>query len=82
MRGELHAGLDSLRGELHAGLVDVQKQFLEQQQQIANVRAELGKEIGDVRKEITVQTRWLLTVLVAATILIPVMQRVLAALFA
>ena len=56
--------------------------------EIGGVRADLGreiadvrKEIGDVRKEITVQTRWLLTVLVAATILIPVMQRVLAALF-
>ena len=81
LRSELHAGLDALRSETHAGFVDVQKQFLEQQQQIANVRADLGKEIGDVRKEITVQTRWLLTVLVAATILIPVMQRVLAALF-
>ena len=88
LRSELHAGLDALRSEMHAGFVDVQKQFLEQQQQIANVRADLGKEItdvrkeiGDVRKEITVQTRWLLTVLVAATILIPVMQRVLAALF-
>ena len=88
LRVETHAGLDALRSEMHAGFVDVQKQFLEQQQQIANVRADLGKEIadvrkeiGDVRKEITVQTRWLLTVLVAATILIPVMQRVLAALF-
>ncbi len=42
---------------------------------------EVRKEVGEVRKEITVQTRWLLTVLVAATILVPVMQRVLAALF-
>ena len=77
----LRAGLDALRGEMHAGFLDVQKQLVQQQQQIGNVRADLGKEIGDVRKEITVQTRWLLTVLVAATILIPVMQRVLAALF-
>ena len=81
LRVETHAGLDALRSEMHAGFVDVQKQLLEQQQQIANVRADLGREIADVRKEITVQTRWLLTVLVAATILIPVMQRVLAALF-
>ena len=92
LRSELHAALDALRAEMHAGFMDVQKQFLQQQQlignlradfskEIGNLRADLGKEIGDVRKEITVQTRWLLTVLVAATILIPVMQRVLAALF-
>ncbi len=55
--------------------------------QIADVRTELGKEIadvrkdlGDVRKEITVQTRWILAVIVAATVLFPVMQRVMAAL--
>ena len=99
LRDEMHAALDALRAEMHAGFMDVQKQFLQQQQLIGNLRADvskeignlradvskeignLRKEIGDVRKEITVQTRWLLTVLVAATILIPVMQRVLAALF-
>ena len=99
LRSEMHAALDALRAEMHAGFMDVQKQFLQQQQLIGNLRADvskeignlradvskeigdLRKEIGDVRKEITVQTRWLLTVLVAATILIPVMQRVLAALF-
>ncbi len=95
LRSEMHAALDALRSEMHAGFMDVQKQFLQQQQLIGNLRADFSKEIGDVRKEIgdvrkeigdvrkeiTVQTRWLLTVLVAATILIPVMQRVLAALF-
>ena len=92
LRGEMHSGFDALRSEMHAGFMDVQKQFVQQQQEIGDVRAELSKEIGDVRaelskevgdvrKEITIQTRWLLTVLVAATILIPVMQRVLAALF-
>jgi hypothetical protein len=72
---------DALRSEMHAGFLDMQKQLLAQQQEIGSVRADLGKEIGEVRKEITVQTRWLLTVLVAATILVPVMQRVLQALF-
>ena len=105
---------DALRSEMHAGFLDLQKQLLDQQQQltsmakeigsvradltkeIGSVRADLTKEIGsmradltkeigsvraDLRKEITVQTRWLLTVLVAATILIPVMQRVLGAAF-
>ena len=92
LRSEMHAGLDALRSEMHAGFLDLQKQLLDQQQQltamakeIGSVRADLSKEIGsvraDLRKEITVQTRWLLTVLVAATILIPVMQRVLGAVF-
>ena len=92
LRSEMHAGLDALRSEMHAGFLDLQKQLLNQQQQltsmtkeIGSVRADLTKEIGsvraDLRKEITVQTRWLLTVLVAATILIPVMQRLLGAVF-
>ncbi len=92
LRSEMHAGLDALRSEMHAGFMDVQKQLLEHLQQIGSVRADLGKEIGSLRadlggeigevhKQITVQTRWLLTVLVAATILIPVMQRVLTAVF-
>ena len=34
-----------------------------------------------MHKAIAVQTRWLLTVLIAATVLIPVIQRVLAAVF-
>ena len=81
LRTEMHAGFDAVRSEMHAGFLDMQKQLLAQQQEIGSVRADLGKEIGEVRKEITVQTRWLLTVLVAATILIPVMLRVLQALF-
>ena len=70
---ELQEQIGSVRAEL--------------QEQIGGVRAELHKEIGavhqeigQVRKEITVQTRWLVTVMVAATILIPVMQKVLAVL--
>ena len=88
LRGEVHAGIDSLRSEMHAGFAEVQKQFLDHQQKIGNlgkeiagVRADLTKEIGEVHKAIAVQTRWLLTVLIAATVLIPVMQRVLAAVF-
>ena len=76
------------RSASHAGFAEVQKQFLDHQQQIGNlgkeiagVRADLTKEIGEVHKAIAVQTRWLLTVLIAATVLIPVMQRVLAAVF-
>jgi hypothetical protein len=81
LRGEMHTGLDTLRSEMHAGFLDVQKQLLDQQQQLTGMAKEIGSVRADLRKEITVQTRWLLTVLVAATILIPVMQRVLGAVF-
>ena len=55
--------------------------------EIAAVRVDLGKEItdvrkeiADVRKEITTQTRWILAVLGGAAVLIPILQRVMAAL--
>ena len=54
----------------------------------AGWRAELHQEIakvheraGELSKEITVQTRWLVTVMVAASILFLVMQKVLATIF-
>ena len=72
---------DDVRSKMHAG-------FLDLQQQIGGVRAELHQEIakvhekiGELRKEITVQTRWLVTVMVAASMLFPVMQKVLATIF-
>ena len=49
-------------------------------QEIADTRAGLHKETGAVRKEITSQTKWILVVMVAATVLIPVWQRGMAAL--
>ena len=48
--------------------------------EITAVRVDLGKEIADVRKEITTQTRWILAVLGGAAVLIPILQRVMAAL--
>ena len=84
-----------LREEMHAGFMAVQKQFGEVRAEIGSVHADLSKEIGSVRaelskeigsvraelsKEITVQTRWILTVLVAAAVLIPIIQRVMEAL--
>ena len=48
-------------------------------QEIAGVRADLGREIAGVHKEITVQTRWIVAVLAAAAVLIPIMQRVMEA---
>ena len=72
---------DDVRSEMHAG-------FLDLQQQIGGVRAEIHQEIakvhekiGELRQEITVQTRWLVTVMVAASMLFPVMQKVLATIF-
>ena len=62
-----------LREEMHAGFMAVQKQFGEVRAEIGSVRAELSKEI-------TAQTRWILTVLVAAAVLIPIIQRVMEAL--
>ena len=69
---------DELRSEMHTGFMDLQQQIgglrAELHQEIGNVH----REIGQVRKEIAVQTRWLVTVMVAAAVLIPVMQKVLA----
>ena len=86
---------NELREEMHAGFMGLQKQIgdvraeigsvrTELNKEIGSVRTELGKEIGSVRtelgKEITVQTRWILAVLVAAAVLVPIIQRVMEAL--
>ena len=72
--------IGDVRDEIATVRVELGKEF-------AAVRADLGKEIsdlrkdlGDVRKEITVQTRWILVVMGAATVLFPIMQRVMATL--
>ena len=66
-----------VRAELHKERAELHKEIGAVHEKIGDVH----KEIGDVRKEITVQTRWLGTVIVAAMVLVPVMQKVLAALF-
>ena len=49
--------------------------------EIAAVRVtDVRKEIADVRKEITIRTRWILAVLGGAAVLIPILQRVMTAL--
>ena len=92
VRAELPEQIGGVRAELPEQIGGLRAEL---QEQIGGVRAELHKEIGavhekigdvhkeigDVRKEITVQTRWLGTVIVAAMLLVPVMQKVLAALF-
>ena len=55
------------------------KEFAEVRQEMAGVRAELGQEIAGVHKEITIQSRWIMAVMGAAAVLIPIMQRVMAA---
>ena len=77
---EIAAVRVDLGNEIIAVRVDLGKE-------IAAVRVDLGKEItdvrkeiADVRKEITVQTRWILAVLGGAAVLIPILQRVMAAL--
>ena len=47
---------------------------------LAKEITDVRKEIADVRKEITIQTRWILAVLGGAAVLIPILQRVMAAL--
>ena len=82
---------NELREEMHAGFMGLQKQIgdvraeigsvrTELHKEIGSVRTELSKEIAEVRKEITVQTRWILAVLVAAAVLVPIIQRVMEAL--
>ena len=80
----LHEEIGALRAEVGKEIGDVRTDL---GKEIGALRAEVGKEIGavrkdlgDVRKEITVQTRWILAVIVAATVMFPVMQRVMAAL--
>ena len=83
---------DELRSEMHAGFLNLQEQIggvrADLQEQIGSVRAELHKEIGhvqekigEVHQKIAGQTRWLVTAILAATVLIPIMQKVLADLF-
>ncbi|MDE0024324.1 MAG: hypothetical protein OXP69_07910 [Spirochaetaceae bacterium] len=66
--------------EIVAVRVDLGKEITDVRKEISAVRVDLGKEIADVRKEITVQTRWILAVLGGAAVLIPILQRVMAAL--
>ena len=81
VRAELQEQIGSVRAEL-------QEQIGSVRAEIGGVRAELHKEIGhvqekigEVHQKIAGQTRWLVTAILAATVLIPIMQKVLATLF-
>ena len=72
--GDVRKEIGTLRAEVGKEIGDVHKE-------IGTLRTDLGNQIADVRKELNTQTRWILGVMVGATVLIPVMQRVMAALF-
>ena len=90
--GGVRAEIGGVRAELRAEIGSVRAELQEQiggvRAEIGGVRAELHKEIGhvqekigEIHQKIAGQTRWLVTAILAATVLIPVMQKVLAALF-
>ena len=81
----LHDEIGTLRAEVGNQIGDVRKEIgalrAEVGKEIGTLRTDLGNQIADVRKELNTQTRWILAVMVGATVLIPVMQRMMAALF-
>ena len=92
LRAEVGNQIGDVRKEIGALRTEVGKEIGDVRKEIGTLRAEVGKEIGtlrtdlgnqiaDVRKELNTQTRWILAVMVGATVLIPVMQRMMAALF-
>ena len=87
LREEMHAGFMGLQKQIGDVRAEVGSVRTELHKEIGSVRTDLGKEIAEVRKEIaevrkeiTVQTRWILAVLVAAAVLVPIIQRVMEAL--
>ena len=82
--GDVRKEIGALRAEVGKEIGDVRtdlgKEIGALRTDLGNQIADVRKDLGDVRKEITVQTRWILAVIVAATVLFPVMQRVMAAL--
>jgi len=95
LRSEMHAGFLNLQEQIGSVRAEIGSVRAELQEQIGSVRAEIGsvraelhqeighvqEKIGEVHQKIAGQTRWLVTAILAATVLIPVMQKVLAELF-
>ena len=84
VRAEISKEIGSVRAEISKEIgsvrAEISKEIGSVHAEISSVRAEISKEIADVRKEITVQTRWILAVLIAAAVLVPIIQRVMEAL--
>ena len=78
LRKEFTGEIADVRKEFTGEIADVRKEIADLRKEFAKEITEVRKEIGEVRKEITTQTRWILTVMVGATVLIPVLQRVMA----
>ena len=74
----LHEEIGTLRAEVGNQIGTLRAEV---GKEIGTLRTDLGNQIADVRKELNTQTRWILAVMVGATVLIPVMQRMMAALF-
>ena len=88
LRSEMHAGFLKLQEQIGGVRAELHKEIGGVRAEIAGVRAELHKEIGhvhekigEIHQKIAAQTRWLVTAILAATVLIPIMQRVMEALF-
>ena len=85
LRAEVGNQIGTLRAEVGKEIGDVRKEIgalrAEVGKEIGTLRTDLSNQIADVRKELNTQTRWILAVMVSATVLIPVMQRMMAALF-
>ena len=82
LRGEMQAGFDRQQDQLAgqqqqiAGLgKEIGLVRSDLVKQIGDVRADVNKQVADVHKSIARQTRWILTVAVAATVLFPAIQR-------
>ena len=80
VRSELNEEIGSLRTELGKEIGSLRTELGKEIGSVERRDVKLGKEIAEVRKEITVQTRWILAVLVAAVVLVPIIQRVMEAL--
>jgi len=78
LRSEMQAGFLELQRQMGLLRADVSKEIADLRKEFTGEITDVRKEIGEVRKEITTQTRWILTVMVGATVLIPVLQRVMA----
>ena len=84
IRGEMQAGFNRQQNQLAgqqqqiAGLgKEIGLARSDLGKQIGDVRADVHKQVADVHKHIARQTRWILTVAVAATVLFPAIQRVM-----
>ena len=76
---KFNKSLLEFKAEVQKQFGEVQKQFGEVQKQFGEVRKEFGenhKEIAGLHGLISSQTRWILSVVLAAVVLIPALQKI------